>query len=71
MRRKVLEYLQSEGYSVQVADFTLTDLLDADEVWMCNSLLGVAPVFGISAPENKIDFPIGKLTRRLQGNLNT
>ena len=71
MRRKVLEYLQSEGYSVQVADFTLTDLLDADEVWMCNSLLGVAPVSGISAPENKIDFPIGKLTRRLQGNLNT
>ncbi|MEW4344383.1 aminodeoxychorismate lyase, partial [Vibrio diabolicus] len=48
-----------------------SDLLNADEVWMCNSLLGVAPVSGISTPDNKIDFPIGKLTRRLQGNLNS
>jgi 4-amino-4-deoxychorismate lyase len=71
MRRKVLEFLQTEGYPVQVAEFTLTDLLDAEEVWMCNSLLGVAPISGISTPDNKIEFPIGKLTRRLQGNLNT
>ena len=71
MRRKVLEFLQAEGYPVKVAQFTLTDLLDAEEVWMCNSLLGVAPVSGISTPENKIELPIGKLTRRLQGNLNT
>ncbi|GAK19616.1 aminodeoxychorismate lyase [Vibrio sp. JCM 19052] len=71
MRRKVLEFLQTNGYPVQVATFALSDLLNADEVWMCNSLLGVAPVNGISTPDNKIDFPIGKLTRRLQGNLNS
>ncbi|WP_199454901.1 aminodeoxychorismate lyase [Vibrio owensii] len=71
MRRKVLEFLQTNGYPVQVATFELSDLLNADEVWMCNSLLGVAPVSGISTPDNKIDFPIGKLTRRLQGNLNS
>ncbi|MGR5232496.1 aminodeoxychorismate lyase [Vibrio rotiferianus] len=71
MRRKVLEFFQAEGYPVQVAEFTLTDLLKAEEVWMCNSLLGVVPVSGISTPDNKIEFPIGKLTRRLQGNLNT
>ncbi|WP_041058090.1 aminodeoxychorismate lyase [Vibrio owensii] len=71
MRRKVLEFLQTNGYPVQVATFELSDLLNADEVLMCNSLLGVAPVSGISTPDNKIDFPIGKLTRRLQGNLNS
>ncbi|QLK46484.1 aminodeoxychorismate lyase [Vibrio owensii] len=71
MRRKVLEFLQTNGYPVQVATFELSDLLNADEVWMCNALLGVAPVSGISTPDNKIDFPIGKLTRRLQGNLNS
>ncbi|WP_045394290.1 aminodeoxychorismate lyase [Vibrio rotiferianus] len=71
MRRKVLEFLQAEGYPVKVAQFTLADLLDAEEVWMCNSLLGVTPVSGISTPENKIELPIGKLTRRLQRNLNT
>ena len=71
MRRKVLEFLQTNDYPVQVATFELSDLLNADEVWMCNSLLGVAPVSGISTPDNKIDFPIGKLTRRLQGNLNS
>ncbi|WP_045411767.1 aminodeoxychorismate lyase [Vibrio owensii] len=71
MRRKVLEFLQTNGYPVQVATFELSDLLNADEVLMCNSLLGVAPVSGILTPDNKIDFPIGKLTRRLQGNLNS
>ncbi|TDE23546.1 aminodeoxychorismate lyase [Vibrio owensii] len=71
MRRKVLEFLQTNGYPVQVATFELSDLLNADEVLMCNSLLGVAPVSGISTLDNKIDFPIGKLTRRLQGNLNS
>ncbi len=48
------------------------ELLSADEVWMCNSLLGVAPVRSITAANNhKTVFPIGKLTQRLQGNLNT
>ncbi|MGR5132221.1 aminodeoxychorismate lyase [Vibrio alfacsensis] len=70
MRRKVLEFLQTNDYPVQVQTFTLSDLFNAEEVWMCNSLLGVAPVTDLAAPENNIDFPIGKLTRRLQGNLN-
>jgi len=71
MRRQVLELLQTQGYLVKVAEFTLADLLFAEEVWICNSLLGVVPVSGISTSENETEFPIGKLTRRLQRNLNT
>ncbi|MGR5235739.1 aminodeoxychorismate lyase [Vibrio alfacsensis] len=71
MRRKVLEYFNNNKTNVAVNTFALSELLEADEVWMCNSLLGVAPVTSITTPENKILFPIGKLTQRLQGNLNT
>lgn len=71
MRRKVLELLRAESQQLIVDTFTLPDLVEADEVWICNSLLGVAPVTSLSTPDNKIVFPIGKLTRRLQGNLNT
>jgi 4-amino-4-deoxychorismate lyase len=71
MRRKVLEFCVANSINVKVDTFQLSDLLDADEVWMCNSLLGVAPVTSIATPNQKIEFPIGKLTQRLQGNLTT
>lgn len=71
MRRKVLEFLHANGIRVEVGSFALPDVLKADEVWMCNSLLGVAPVTSITASNQKIEFPIGKVTKRLQGNLTT
>ncbi|WP_104029139.1 aminodeoxychorismate lyase [Vibrio jasicida] len=70
-RRKVLEYLDGIGIKVAVSTYSLAELLEADEIWMCNSLLGVAPVRSITSQNNKTLFPIGKLTQRLQGNLNT
>jgi 4-amino-4-deoxychorismate lyase len=71
MRRKVLEFLHANGFRVEVGSYALPDVLIADEVWMCNSLLGVAPVTSITTLNQKIEFPIGKLTKRLQGNLTT
>ncbi len=71
MRRKVLEYLLANNFEVEVGAYPLSDMLEADEVWLCNSLLGVAPVRSITAPNQKIEFPIGKLTKRLQGKLGT
>ena len=70
-RRKVLEHLDVIGIKVAVSTYSLAELLEADEIWMCNSLLGVAPVTSITSQNNKTLFPIGKLTQRLQGNLNT
>ncbi|CAE6895093.1 aminodeoxychorismate lyase [Vibrio sp. B1FLJ16] len=71
MRRKVLEFLYASDIRVEVGNFTLSEMLEADEVWMCNSLLGVAPVRSITTRNQQIEFPIGKLTKRLQGNLST
>ncbi|MCZ6404788.1 aminotransferase class IV, partial [Vibrio parahaemolyticus] len=71
MRRKVLEFLYASDIRVEVGNFTLSEMLEADEVWMCNSLLSVAPVRSITTRNQQIEFPIGKLTKRLQGNLST
>nr|WP_319555042.1 aminodeoxychorismate lyase [uncultured Vibrio sp.] len=71
MRRKVLEFCVANRINVKVDTFYLAELLEADEVWMCNSLLGVAPVTSIETLNQKIELPIGKLTQRLQGNLTT
>ncbi len=71
MRRKVLEYLSENSFEVEVGAFALSEVLNADEVWLCNSLLGVAPVRSITTSNQKIEFPIGKLTKRLQGKLGT
>ncbi|WP_041170250.1 aminodeoxychorismate lyase [Vibrio sp. EJY3] len=71
MRRKVLEFCSANSINVKVDAFYLSDVLNADEVWMCNSLLGVAPVTSITTQNKKNVFPIGKLTQRLQGKLTT
>ncbi|PFG55819.1 4-amino-4-deoxychorismate lyase [Vibrio sp. ES.051] len=71
MRRKVFEYLKVINTEMVVDAFSLSDLLDADEAFMCNSLLGVVPIRSITESNSKILFPIGKLTQRLQGNLTT
>ncbi len=71
MRRKILEFLGFNNIKVELGTFTLSEVLEADEIWMCNSLLGVAPVKSITTPNQKIEFPIGILTKRLQGNLST
>ncbi len=71
MRRKILEFLRANSIKVELGSFALAEMLEADEVWMCNSLLGIAPVKSITTSNQKIEFPIGKLTKRLQGNLST
>lgn len=52
---------------VEVRAFSLEELLSADEVFITNSLLGVAPVTAIA---NTI-FPIGKITRYFQERFNS
>lgn len=71
MRRKVLEFLRANSIKAEQGNFTISEMLKADEVWMCNSLLGVAPVKSITTSNQNTEFPIGKLTKRLQGNLST
>lgn len=44
MRRKILECSRSMGVPTQLAKFSLSDLKRADEVFVCNALVGVWPV---------------------------
>lgn len=61
-RRVVLEISRVFGFDVRIGQYKQEELLAADEVFITNSLLCVAPVIQIGT----IDFPIGPITRKLQ-----
>lgn len=44
MRGIVMELFAEKGYSVIPCDFLLAELLEAEQVWLCNSLFGLLPV---------------------------
>ncbi|WP_373948199.1 aminodeoxychorismate lyase [Vibrio pomeroyi] len=67
MRKQVLTALNQAELSVTISDYCLSQLMQADEVFMTNSILGVAPVTRISETQ----FNIGTVTRSLQGQLNS
>ncbi|HKM36994.1 MAG TPA: aminodeoxychorismate lyase [Thiopseudomonas sp.] len=62
MRAELLERAAAVGIEVLVRDITLQDLLQADEVFTCNSLYGIWPVRAYAAQH----WPIGAMTRKLQ-----
>lgn len=61
-RRRVLEFAQNAEIAVKIGRFDLSHILEADEVFMTNALLGAAPIRAIESQT----FPIGPLTRRIQ-----
>ncbi|WP_286293471.1 aminodeoxychorismate lyase [Vibrio apostichopi] len=67
MRKQVLTALNQAELSVTISDYCLSQLMQADEVFMTNSILGIAPVTRISDTQ----FTIGAVTRSLQGQLNS
>ncbi|MFA0113674.1 aminodeoxychorismate lyase [Vibrio sp. 10N.261.46.E11] len=67
MRKQVLTALNQAEFSVTIGDYCLSQLMQADEIFMTNSILGVAPVTRISDSQ----FNIGTVTRSLQGQLNS
>jgi 4-amino-4-deoxychorismate lyase len=67
MRKTVLNALEKQGRVTCIGEYPLDALLSADEVFVTNSLLGVAPVKKISSTR----FAIGSVTRRLQESFNS
>ncbi|MBA5761848.1 aminodeoxychorismate lyase [Vibrio sp. 404] len=65
-RRRVLEFAEQQAIDVQIGSFELVSLLNADEVFITNSLLGVAPIKAIEGHR----FPIGAMTRSIQEMLS-
>ena len=62
MRAELLTRAQAAGVAVAVSDITLEQLLQADEVFTCNSLYGIWPVRSYATQH----WSVGELTRKLQ-----
>lgn len=62
MRRELLERAIAAGLSVQVRDIEYAELLEANEVFLCNSQYGIWPVRGLQEQH----WPLGPVTRKLQ-----
>lgn len=62
MRAEILVQAESEGIALQVRDITFDELLQADELFVCNSLYGIWPVRELAGSV----WPAGPLTRKLQ-----
>ncbi|MCE0494625.1 aminodeoxychorismate lyase [Vibrio salinus] len=63
MRRHVIQTVGQASLSVNEGEFLLSDLLNAEEIFICNSLLGIAPVIQL---ESQNQYSIGSITRYLQ-----
>jgi 4-amino-4-deoxychorismate lyase len=66
MRDVILETLNQMDISVKISHFSREDLINAEEVFLCNSVQGIRPVIGI---ENQ-SFPMGAITTQLIEQLN-
>ncbi len=66
IRRIVLQEAPKRGLTVMVGDFLPEHIHNADEVFMTNSVLGVAPVVRIGLSV----FSVGSVTRYFQENHN-
>lgn len=65
-RERIIELAPSLGYAVEIADFWLPQLLQADEAIICNSLYGAWQVREL----NGTVWPRGDLAAQLQASLS-
>lgn len=63
MRRYILEQAGTAGITTRVEPFTLDELLQSREIFLCNSILGVWPVAELAGRH----YPIGPMARQAQG----
>jgi 4-amino-4-deoxychorismate lyase len=64
-RQRIIDLAPSLGYGVEVKDFDLQALFEADEVIICNSLFGAWQVRQL----NEKHWPAGVLAAKLRGRL--
>ncbi len=62
MRRHLLEQARQASIAVRVAGLALTELMQAKEIFVCNSLIGIWPVTAIGHWK----YSIGSMTRQAQ-----
>ncbi|WP_271408293.1 aminodeoxychorismate lyase [Pseudomonas sp. Q1-7] len=62
MRAALLDAVGAAGIPAEVRDIVFEEFLQADEVFLCNSLFGIWPVRSVTGHH----WPVGPLTRKLQ-----
>jgi 4-amino-4-deoxychorismate lyase len=62
IRNKIIELLPTLNINFEERNISLTELNDADEIFICNSVIGVWPVTKL----NDITFPIGEKTQQIK-----
>ena len=62
IRRKLIQLLSKNAHKVIEQDYNSAALLTADEVFVCNSVIGIWPVKRIG----DINFEVGNITKQLQ-----
>ena len=62
MRAEILQQAQLLGLAIELRDISFDELLNADEVFVCNSLYGIWPVRALQERH----WSVGPLTRKLQ-----
>lgn len=72
MRRLTLAFASTLELSCHIGEYSLSDLLSADEIFMSNSLMGIVPITAVTTPDNEIHtFVIGNITKEIQERLNS
>ncbi|MFA0085936.1 aminodeoxychorismate lyase [Vibrio sp. 10N.286.49.C2] len=65
MREQIIKALEVLGITLHIGEFPVTSIMTAEEIFVSNCILGVAPVNRIQ----EASLPIGSITRRIQENL--
>ncbi|MFT5658798.1 MAG: 4-amino-4-deoxychorismate lyase [Gammaproteobacteria bacterium] len=66
MRAKIIEYFASRSNPVQIGRFEITQLQQADECFLCNSVQGIRPIGSIDDQP----FKVGPVTKSIMNQLN-
>lgn len=70
MREKIIDtFAPALGLKIDIGLKTNLDLCSADEVFLCNSVTGIWPVTHYNVNDDDHSWPIGKLTLKLQTQL--
>ena len=64
MRDYLIRCFLEQGLAVASVKLSLREVMEADEVFMCNSVFGVWPVTGISTPDGSRQWSVGELVNQ-------
>lgn len=64
LRQKIIRLSQTLGLEMQIRTLDIKDLINADELFVCNSLIGIWPVTEVAETDYRYSY--GPITKQLQ-----